>query len=76
MLTQEHKHYLRQYLNVIRQAAVRPEVHLNHDTLWVKTHLKQANQLRAVLGKALLNLTEFREAISCFRQLEGLDGQS
>jgi hypothetical protein len=74
MLTQEHKQYLRQYLNLVRQAAVRPEAHLNHDTLWVKVHLKQANQLRAAMGKNTMNMEEFRNAVSCFRQLEGIDG--
>ena len=73
MAGHEHKQYLRQYLNLVRLAAGRPEVQLNHDTLWVKQHLKQANQLRTVLGKPVMNLPEFREAISCMRQLEGLD---
>ena len=73
MVGQEQKQYLRQYLNLVRLAAGRPEVQLNHDTLWVKQHLKQANQLRAVLGKPVMSLPEFREAISCMRQLEGLD---
>jgi len=73
MTNDADKQILRQYLNLVRQAAGRPEVQLNHDTLWVKHHLKQANQLRAVLGKPVMSLPEFREAISCMRQLEGLD---
>ena len=68
----QHKAYLRQYLNLVRAAAGRPEVQLKHDTLWVKQRLKQVNQLRAVLDKPVMNLTEFREAISRARELEGL----
>ena len=72
MTNDADKQILRQYLNLVRQAAGRPEVQLNHDTLWVKTHLKQANQLRATLGKTILTPVEFRNAIACMRQLEGL----
>jgi hypothetical protein len=72
MLTQEHKQELRQYLNVVRKAANVHEVNLNHNELWLKQLLEQANAHRIKIGKAALNMIEFREAISCFRQLEGL----
>ena len=72
MTNEESKQILRQYLNLVRRVACRPEIQLNHDTIWVKTHLKQANQLRATLGKAILTPMEFRDAVACMRQLEGL----
>lgn len=72
MITHEQKQELRQYLNIVRKAANVHEVNLDHNEQWLKQLLEQANAHRIKIGKAAMNMMEFRGAISCFRQLEGL----